>query len=177
MRTRAAHARTHAQILKGSARILRDAKAFARVHDEAAFQYSLRMHPNVVTVHGILRDEEAGLLGIVMERCSCALSDALYGPQKAARRGAGPCHQARTSCCRCVHGAYERRGQLSSVCAHLGSRADHVRADCAPLAHPSTHTCGPQGWWVPGASDGSAPDRSSPSLHASRAGAEHSRLG
>ena len=54
--------------------------------DEAAFQYSLRTHPNIVRVFGVLRDEAAGVLGIVLERCACSLADVLYGPQ-AARAG------------------------------------------------------------------------------------------
>ena len=56
----------------------------SRIYSPCLFllQYSLRAHPNVVTVLGILRDPAAGaggVLGIVMERCACSLADILYG--------------------------------------------------------------------------------------------------
>jgi hypothetical protein len=70
-----------AQVLKASAALLSDGRLLSRVCDEAAFQYSLRSHPNVVRVFGMLRDERAGVLGIVLERCACSLADVLYGPQ------------------------------------------------------------------------------------------------
>lgn len=120
---------------------MHDAKAFSRVHDEAAFQYSLRMHPNVVTVHGILRDEEAGVLGIVMERCSCALSDVLYGSQKGRAGSFGLATK--------LDIMLQVRGcgivGLRFLYMHVGTRAGHVRAVCATLTLPSTHPRGPQG--------------------------------
>lgn len=61
-----------------------DAKAYGRVCEEAGLQYSLRAHPNIVTVLGLLRDPAAGVLGIVMERCTCSLADVLYAGKQAA---------------------------------------------------------------------------------------------
>jgi hypothetical protein len=71
------------KIFKGSATILSDGAvkgALQRIHDECAIQYSLRDHPNIVLIYGLLVDREAGALGLVMERCDTSLDALLADP-------------------------------------------------------------------------------------------------
>ena len=66
------------KLFKDGESLLADAAALARIKLEAAIHYSLRGRDGIVTMHGLLIDEERGLLGLLMERCGASLDQLIY---------------------------------------------------------------------------------------------------
>jgi len=66
------------KVLAASSRILAAPDMLATVQAQVSRQCFLNAHPNAMAVYGLLRDDDAGVVGMVMECCNTTLCDSLY---------------------------------------------------------------------------------------------------
>jgi len=108
---------------------------------QAAFQYSLRSHPNVVRVYGLLCDKE--MFGVVMEVCQCSLAAVLYRGEEGGEGNFvelfGASGQAEHDAAGVFMLTWKSLVQFASLVIRV--LQDYARCRCSILLSASTYTC------------------------------------